>query len=468
MENKTQIGMHNEFDVVVTDVKTGKVKQKAKGYNIILNQFWTYFISNGYPMVGSIYFGSGTTPPVVTNTTLTTPIDKKSTTDVSTDTSTFYEDGVIKIKKTIRLEAGEYTGYSISEVGFGSYLNLGTHSLLKDTNGNALTIEIGATDVVDIYGTFYTKFNSTNSIDMEMNTTKKGLWNALTQVNGKFAIYKSKYYSAKIFPFSMMTQNQQVLNASTSYTVSYDAPNKKITLTVPNLIPSVGNIGGLKSINLDGLIVTLPQASFTQPVIVKESLGSGNGTKKDFKPAFPYIMDNSTAKLYVNDVEVSASFDFDRCGSQCGGLYYAAGVNVISVGDAFVSDDYIKGYADIIFENPAYEIWPLVSFVLSYGKIYASNDMSEWDYVGNSGSVDIYGSYRYWKISPATEGTAWQFSLIKGSADCTANLVVHADTPPADGSTVTLTYQPSCIAKDSNHIVNNVKVEISFNEYTPT
>ena len=94
--------------------------------------------------------------------------------------------------------------------------------------------------------------------------------------------------------------------------------------------------------------------------------------------------------------------------------------------------------------------------------------MSTWDYVGNSGSVGDYGSYRYWKISQATVGTAWQFSLIVGSAGCTANLVVHAETPPADGSTVTLTYQPSCIAKDSNHIVNNVKVEISFNEYTPT
>ena len=78
------------------------LNKKLRGITIILKEFWTYFISNGYPMVDFIYFGSGTTSPVVTNTTLTTPINKKSTTAVSTDTSTFYEDGVIKIKKTIR------------------------------------------------------------------------------------------------------------------------------------------------------------------------------------------------------------------------------------------------------------------------------------------------------------------------------------------------------------------------------
>ena len=63
MEQKMII--HNRFDVSVVDSRTGEEKQKAVGYNVILDNFFTSRIKGspcrvGCDLLAAISFGTGT------------------------------------------------------------------------------------------------------------------------------------------------------------------------------------------------------------------------------------------------------------------------------------------------------------------------------------------------------------------------------------------------------------------------
>ncbi|MDD4475332.1 MAG: hypothetical protein PHV95_05995 [Eubacteriales bacterium] len=70
------------------------------------------------------------------------------------------------ITKEIRLEADQYNGNNITEVGFlaayyDTYYHFVTHAFLQDSEGNQIAIQKTDTDVVIIRGTFYVTFNFT-------------------------------------------------------------------------------------------------------------------------------------------------------------------------------------------------------------------------------------------------------------------------------------------------------------------
>lgn len=491
------VGLHNEFDIVIRNGETGAIKQEVKSYNVILNQFWGQFISatNNIYCFNSIAFGSGTVAPLATDTGLTSLIAGKAATLVSTDLSTFWTDGIIRVKKTIRIEAGEQTGKTISEVGFctsstGSLMT--TKSLLKDENGNPLSILIGATEVVDIYGTYYIKmpllinggkvllgrFGSTVSDNYVSNLSKCILgtraWGVNTGgVDTNCRYCKTKDMSALLFDGWGLSSNANTAYAMAYVPKSFDVANKKIIWTVPNMIAGNGNTPkGFRSLLIeDGLCIQLPQGGFAQPVIVKEVIAAGDGVTKDFATQFGCIMDNSTAKLYVGDIEVPATFDYEvpTLGTPDN---YADHLKIIS----FTQD--IKSGVDFKFpfvlENPYYSNHALASVYIGYCNLYASNDNAAWELVagvaGAASKVTIsagYQKYRYWKFVPYAAGNTVAVSGFTCIAIATGNKVVHAVSSPANGATVTLTYQPNCIAKDENHIINNVAASITFNTYTP-
>lgn len=471
MKREITVGIHNEFEVVVRDAKTGKVKRRAKSYNIILNQFWTRFLSsNNSTCLSYIHFGSGSATPVATDTALTTFIGAKAVASVSQDVSTFYTDGIIKKKCSIRLEDTEYIGYTISEVGFGYSTTSGTlmtKSLIKDQNGNALSITKGASDVIDIYATFYVKIPTTiNSgkvyFDIASSPTSHVLgflccYGALSGASNVY--YHEGYTKPKI-----LTPKYTNYYAMPSATISYDTANKKVTITPANITAANGNFGGIESILYGNMTVEVPCTGFAQPALTKEVIATGDGSTKDFKCSFGRILNNGTAKLYVDDVEVSATFDYEHPGVSS---YISAWMPILSGKPELTT-------AEIELDNPYYSKFGLSTIYGSYFNLYASNDRTNWSLAASRSSTSqsavsitpTYKNYRYWKIEPYGVTRGWAVEYIT-SADCLANLVVHAASAPASGATVALTYQPRCIAKDASHVVNNVSIALTFNEYTP-
>ena len=155
MEEKINCLIHNRFDIVKRDVITGEIKEKAEAYNLITNAGWNAIFNGQGTYWYCVSFGNGTAEPQVTDTTLTSRLGYKNGTNVVMDKSQINTTGIIKKTFQIRLEANEYVGSTISEVGTGTddTSTVFTKALLKDQNGNPLSIVKTNLDIIDIYAT---------------------------------------------------------------------------------------------------------------------------------------------------------------------------------------------------------------------------------------------------------------------------------------------------------------------------
>lgn len=488
--------LHNEFEIVLRDSLTGEIKQSAKAYNIILNQFWDVFLSSStQTTINSIQFGSGTATPQATDTTLTTFMGSKSATRTSNDFTDWKSQGVLKLKATIRLEVAEFQNTSISEVGFanGNTSNqLRTKSTIKDTNGNPITINKGTLDILDIYGTFFIKVPQSSDFGIfsrALNPYGGGIMCFLGMStyggqNQALSLGLNYLTSAKFQPQSTDWSNSTASYPSsvpTSATLALNIAAKTYTVTFSDVITSSSNLGGLKGIISSQGYWKIPSENFTEPLIVKESIGTGNGVLTQFNTAFGYILNNSTFKVYVNDVEVTATPQYDI---PVPSTNISELLNIVDWNNSCDSNPCIgvgqTGFASggwTIVENPYYATRPItsISFTSSnsgYGTPCvdtASNLGGTWTNILNYRTTSITvpaGSQgaRYFKIYGASAGPNVSAFY---STSFGAEKIMTLAVAPANGATVTCTYQPNVIAKDVNKILKDVVVKLTFNEYTP-
>jgi hypothetical protein len=150
MKIKAGVNFHNRFDIV----KNGEWVGYAE--NIILDQMYsrlctldTYFVN--------IHFGTGTGTPTPERTTLFTHLGRKT----AVDEELIKAFPTSKWVRKIVLNPEEYVGERITEVGvaFGSSAsNLVTHAMIKDAEGNPLSIDKTELDVIEIYATIFVTF----------------------------------------------------------------------------------------------------------------------------------------------------------------------------------------------------------------------------------------------------------------------------------------------------------------------
>lgn len=463
MEHKINLNLHNKWDIVVRDANTNQEVSRAVGYNIILNTFWDYFIhatNVTTNILGFIQFGSGTTAPSASNTALTAIIGGKAAGNEVRTYTDWNTNGIMTIQRSCRLEASEYNGTTIGEVGFATAAASGlrTHSLIKDQNGNAITIAKTDTVVIDIYGTFYINAGGwLNSNKAIYRPTAGGALNGRHD-QSVYQFSNGRTLSNR-WPFSFGTTHQS------NITPTADVANKRLTYTI-NAV-NVGDMnlsGGLRSANIAGFTHYLPASTFAQPAITKEVVGTGNGSVKDFATDFGFILDNSTAKAYVNDVEVSATFDF---GVPITGIDWRPHLKIM---DAY-SDSAIKTSTGgsttytTVLENPFYATVGIASFTTSDSvTITSSNDLENWSAVASGTSTpktvpsERQGD-RYWKLVYSYGCVNSIIPVAKGN--------VHLATEPGNGDTVAVTYQPDAVAKDASHTIKDITVVLNFAEYTP-
>lgn len=470
--------LHNRWDVVVRDVNTGDVKKEVAGHNIILNNFWSRYLSNNNATcLDYIHFGSGTDEPVATNTKLKTPIASLAAGNQVMDFSDFVSGGVVKVQRSCRIEANTRVGSVLAEVGFSHQSNtasgLLTHSLLKDANGNPLTITIGADEVVDIFGTFFFRigyrhnsdnvsifgYSQFNNVYMLSALACQVAFNASGITNsGDTGLSARK----TLLPFGGNGLAQPEIG--TGAAVAYDVANKKLIYSISDVAVGSGNMtGGICSFILGRAVqFLLPCTGFSQPVLTKEVVGTGDGNNKDFQTAFGYIKDNGTAKVYVNDVEVSATIDYNQPHP---GHPFASGIKYLPGSAAY--QPYIGGNT-LIFENIYNGKFGLASIKGTNFQAYKSSNGVDWvlseSWSGSNTLITIPAGDRYsrfWKIIISGYLTELNGEGLAGIKN------IHLTNAPASGSTVSVTYQPDVIAKDTNHTLKNVSFSFTFNEYTP-
>jgi len=222
------IGIHNRFDIVVTDAITGEVKQHVTSYNIILTALYTRLVGR-LAFFSHIHFGTGTGVLNPGRTSLFTFLGEKAVV-LSSRVRDF---PISSVTYRIVLNPEEYVGAVISEVGiaYGSASgNLVTHSLLQDSEGNTITITKTSLDVVTIYATVFSRYAMGNNMRLTRVSTNT-LVNYLTQAtsaintttfNGAVGIINFDISNEPIWASDGNTSGSILSSEGTAITIDFD------------------------------------------------------------------------------------------------------------------------------------------------------------------------------------------------------------------------------------------------------
>lgn len=297
---------HNRFDIEVVDGVTGETKQIAQAENVMCTKFWAYspFQENSYYTMNRIHIGKGAGTPAFADQSLFSLL-----TAYTVVTSTSNYDSVNKVFSVtlgITISESELVGETITEIGCGNPNYIFTHAMLKDMNGNPISIAKTNTDIINVYATVFLHWTDLNGFEMW------DIWNPqqfvllehfmrLRAIGGSYEIgtaYNKVYCGDRGDP-----------NFTTGVW-SYNVALKQVTFTATRMSASACNRdGGISKLTIDhtyncaeGFKTTLPQSWYAGSDIVGEAIGTGNGSTVDFKTAF-VLTRNAT--IYVNGVVAS-------------------------------------------------------------------------------------------------------------------------------------------------------------------
>lgn len=503
-ENVTRINptvkasIHNRFDIEVVDAKTGKVKQKAYAENVICQAYWDFIFNwstnrtEGWFV--NICYGSGTGNPASTDTKLFSAVGYKEATTVSLNYRT--AEHLFRASKKIVLDETTAIGVSFTEVGIGTSSKIYTHAMLRDMNGNQITLLKTDTDILTIVATVFLnypeQFGSIESpYQMAYGTSKATLWWWLCGIDGTAGTVSDlNLHLAKSKPHGKVIDDQNFGSYTSSTVPTVDTAKKTITFTAKRRPVGEENIyGGARCVllfsgyykyDLSGStyayyphFALLPSSEWIDPSVIKgETVGTGDGTTADFKTKFDFPYN---AKVYVNGVE-DATATVERIGVNCGANCYFDSID-IKDGKIYPQRsgtfDYSGGeYA--YFYNSNHENG-IAAFNADWiTSVYCSEDGSSWSYVNKSSVSETLQKRKYWRLrfntkynyignfcryNPTTANTATaDFPLAK-----TTN--IHFETPPPAGAVITIDYTTDVIAKDENHVFD-LSLTIQLGEYT--
>ena len=502
--------IHNRFDIEVIDSSTGKIKQKAYAENVICKGLWDCLaLGNSSSSAYNQYiaYGSGSGTPASNDAALfslistVTPAknDDVQNVDLSLGVASLTRKGILSEQTAV--------GSTITEVGIMGAGKLATHAMLKDMNGNSISIQKTSTDIINIYSTVYIHWNPDG-------------YNGI-KVTGKYDAniycgqYKTCYFIGWLMGtfYSYYSPESQIptnLSLNTRYDYiplksdgtenfsgssgtaffglsnSVDATNKKITLTSTRIPASSCNNNGI------GYLV-ISQNSGNWPIdrcdflidvskwfpgtdIVGESIGTGDGVTTSFKTKFPYP---TNAKVYVNGVETAATVNKEPNTTVLHQFMKQISPsstenNILDVfGSCFYSGDariLVPANTDLYLYNELAGKAGIKSYYVGSGiDIYVSDDLSTWTQVGKAawryGTFTIpeqYQKSKFFKFVAKSSGVTVEQIIVTGDA---ANIVFA--TAQATGAVITSDYHTPVIAKDVNHVFD-FSMTIQLGEYTGT
>lgn len=482
--------LHNRFDIEVVDASTGKVKQRAQAENVICTGLWTKLFTPA-TYFNYIHYGTGSGTPASSDTSLFTFLSYKTPStsdDVYTDSP---ENGYCYLTRKVIINPEDNVGSTITEVGIAygtSSTNLCTHAMLKDMNGNEISIEKASTDLINIYATVYIHWNNSA-------LQAKGIYlypRTGTMLNVFLGMYNvSNYYRSPNY-----AQGSYGLTSNSSYSTfltisvssAYSSAAKTLTLTASRISADQYNFSGIFSINfftysyksvLHGPALSLLAEGkewFAGASITGESIGTGDGATTDFQTVFP---DPENTTIYVNGIEeVNVTVDQTFTGTDIG--KYFRGIDAAStVSNLMYSatpgalDGGNYDFNPYYYYNPYYSIGVAYMTLYGIGSIEVSNDLSTWESFtlpANDYSHAVltipsgYENYKYWKITYGASGNNGHYVRLVTPPSSFTGYNIHFTTPPASGAVITADYTTKAIAKDANHVFD-VSVVITLGEY---
>lgn len=187
---KRNIKLHNKHHIVLTDAKTGEVKQEGWAYNLILTQgihlLPTYLNSHAWSpdgrlwraffnfegFSGQIFIGTGTGELSAARTNLFTYLDRRGMDHAFSnnlvDRDVNQSEGWASRTISTYWDETEHQSTSITEVGVGRSASgdtLNTHALIEDSEGNPITVFKGTHDILTVYSTLFAEVDHVYNTD---------------------------------------------------------------------------------------------------------------------------------------------------------------------------------------------------------------------------------------------------------------------------------------------------------------
>ena len=408
------------------------------------------------------------------------------------------------------LQAEDAVGETITEVGIGyDSSHCVTHALLEDMNGNPVSIEKTAADVIKIYATVYVHFGAggwyNGSIVVAPLTNNSGLTTHTSASVAAILLGRCKTLSSIKFTVSAGKRTGAVTAQSGDGTsAAVDTQNKTVTIT--RRIAAAELNAPIRAIVLRDVLYTqgqlvipsfwlVPGTWFTPPAITAESVGTGDGSALGFATAFPV---KTGSKVYVDGVEASGvtfragPADLTRLGEWMNACYKTdAGVPGY-YNDNYGSSASLSGGLSLGMLNSGVKTRPLENSFSGVGiekvqvlraydyisgqkkvEILASDDLANWTSAGQFVAAydaptdctvpQALRSKRYWQIQNVSDrDLELHVKFFGEAADRSHNIVFS--TAPASGAVITADYTPDCIAKDENHVFDLTLV-LTLGEY---
>ena len=483
--------IHNRFDIEVVDSLTGQLKTRAVGLNTVCNQLWTRLLG-WKPYFNYIHYGIGTGTPSTGDSSLFSYLGGASAGNFITDLD--FGSGVYSCKGSIQLSASTAVGKTLTEVGIAydsGASTLCTHAMLKDMNGNPISIEKTGTDVINIYATVFVHFDPAGYSEGAIrlvdggSTMSNGTTDLLRLLSGKssnegLVLNRAFYTSHNSMGCSKANSGWAMPSGDSQDKSITRAPNvssRTITLTVGRLEANQCNVGGLLLVILGSVwnsdtkyfvpnLVMKPGGSWWPgSTIENEPVGTGDGQTKDFGLDFPFAHD---VKVYIDGVETSG-FTVDYAPNATNWVNYMEALQPESTPDNHITRLSISQYSyfnepQLIFYNPAWEVGISSISKRNTYTIYTSDNLKDWVKL-SSGAVPIeYAHNKYWRIDNTGTSSGNQVQSITPVSSFTGKTLHLAEAPPS-GAVITADYTCDVIAKDANHVFD-MTVTIQLAEYT--
>lgn len=517
--------IHNRFDVEVIDSRTGEIRQKAQAHNVICNGLWECLCSTTagryYNRIG---YGSGSGTPSVNDTKLFHQEGYKELpymydgsyqhTSMAPKYSWDWDTGVVSQTIMIALPETELVGVTLTEVGIISAANnkLSTHAMLKDMNGNEISIEKTATDIINIYSTIFIHFNpqgySNGGIlmyfhhlsykDMVYNPgmpeKTSYLYTILSFLFGFFTPKKIVSSGGMVFCHRNRINNNRSFSASdgnfyceVGTTLQTSLEEKTITISANRLAADKGNgaYDGISTICFIGyegsgssrsLYIQVKENSwYSYTQITGESVATGDGETKDFALKFPKAHD---VKVYVDGVESQVTTEY---------IPHNLGIDYLTpIFEIFPDGTFMPGLmvynsfsaSTAVFYNPWYQSYGISGINKISGQggsgvdfVKVSNDLLDWTTVNLTLKKNVYQipeeyqNYKYWDFSGHAVSVDSRIAQLLNFSGGFTGKAVHFETPPAAGSVITADYKTDTIAKDENHVFD-FSLTIHLGEYS--
>ena len=487
-----QTKIHNRFDVEVIDTRTGKVRQSCHGHNVICNQLWTnWFMKSKWN--DYIHYGSGDGTPTSSDTKLFNRVGYAQSSHHAVDSDS--DECWASYTRKIQLSESTAVGATITEVGIAygtSETSLCTHAMLRDMNGNTISIKKKDTDIINIYATVFVHWTTTSAFKIF------GPWKDAYVDQGGLSAFAGYCSSPMISYGAHIKKGIREQSYGTTptgyigYSTSFDSTTKKGTITFSRLTISQENKSGIhhlvlyhKAYEFSGITtyylrhrpwgsIEFPSTQVPAVTVLGEAVATGDGVTTEFATKFPYAK-NATVRVdgaVVTDVTVNSNTFAKGYTIRD----YFEDVWVSGAGGNANDGGYSKTGEFNILYNPNYKIG-IQSFYNYHGvDCYASNDLVDWEEVfvneSSTGTKTVpseFVHYKYWKfVANGKTSNRPADNLANAAPPSTYNSNnILFDEPPAAGSVITIDYTPQCIPKDENHVFD-VSVTFSFGEYDDT